>query len=216
MHLCCCCSRRLLKRPPHNSQSAPPAHDSRNAPPGSSSALNKNFNSLYDSPAEPDTLTGSYTTRTLTTATAATATTTAEEGEDDVITSSESEPDLSAVFASRRLTRPASTGRSNSILVELEEEEDESRAVGFGAVPKMSPDPYEDFKKSIEEMVAALGLRRPAVDDQDEQQQQQQQVRRLQELLLCYLALNRKNAHKYIVGAFADVLRGFSLHTTGG
>lgn len=29
---------------------------------------------------------------------------------------------------------------------------------------------------------------------------------RLHELLLCYLALNPKSAHKFIVGAFADLL----------
>ncbi|XP_074573437.1 uncharacterized protein LOC141829839 [Curcuma longa] len=107
-----------------------------------------------------------------------------------------SERDLSTAIASRRLL-PASPGRSNSIV-------DSSAApVAFGirgivaaAVPTYSPDPYGDFRRSMEEMVAALGL--DAAGDH--------RARRLHELLLCYLTLNRKHAHKYIVSAFFDLL----------
>lgn len=114
------------------------------------------------------------------------------------------------MFASRRLLRPGSTGRSNSIV----DGAGEAGPVGFGAVPKLSPDPYGDFKRSMEEMVAAMGLAEEDGGDHVGQQRRLQlsgaQQMRLQELLLCYLALNRKNAHKYIVGAFSDVLRGLS------
>ncbi|CAL9116088.1 unnamed protein product [Musa textilis] len=104
--------------------------------------------------------------------------------------SCESPRDLSSAIASRRLL-PASPGRSNSIV--------DSAAVAVGAgtgvpVPTYSPDPYRDFRRSMEEMVAALGL-----DARDHRAH-------LHELLLCYLALNRKHAHKYIVSAFADLL----------
>lgn len=162
----------------------------------------KNFNSLYDPTSDSDTFTrfgsGSTSQQTLTT--------------DDVIDTSDSEPepDLSTVIASRRLTRPASTGRSNSI---VDGDEGEKR-VGFGAVPTMSPDPYGDFKRSIEEMVAALGIvekhgrRRSGDHHRRRGELSGAQQRRLQELLLCYLALNGKSAHKYIVGAFAEVIRG--------
>lgn len=47
----------------------------------------------------------------------------------------------------------------------------------------------------MEEMVEARGL--PDVESNWEF---------LHELLLCYLALNPKNTHKFIVGAFADLL----------
>lgn len=39
--------------------------------------------------------------------------------------------------------------------------------------------------------------------------------RRLHELLLCYLALNRKHAHKYIVSAFSDLLLALATGDTG-
>ncbi|WOL20654.1 hypothetical protein Cni_G29459 [Canna indica] len=103
-----------------------------------------------------------------------------------------SERDLSTAIASRRLL-PASPGRSNSIV--------DSAAVDVGtgagvAVPTYSPDPYWDFRRSMEEMVAALGLDNDAAAKRAH----------LHDLLLCYLALNGKHAHKYIVSAFADLV----------
>lgn len=64
------------------------------------------------------------------------------------------------------------------------------------AVPTYSPDPHADFLKSMEEMSAALQLDARRRGDRA----------RLHELLLCYLALNDKRAHRYIVSAFTDLL----------
>ncbi|CAA6657106.1 unnamed protein product [Spirodela intermedia] len=54
-----------------------------------------------------------------------------------------------------------------------------------------SRDPYRDFRTSMEEMVVAHGL---------------QDWSSLQELLHCYLRLNEKKTHRFIVLAFMDLL----------
>lgn len=59
-----------------------------------------------------------------------------------------------------------------------------------------SIDPYADFKKSMEEMVEAHGLK---------------DWRCLEELLTCYLKVNSKSNHGYIVGAFVDLLVGLAF-----
>ncbi|KAL4182930.1 hypothetical protein AMTRI_Chr11g152680 [Amborella trichopoda] len=56
-----------------------------------------------------------------------------------------------------------------------------------------SDDPYMDFRVSMEEMVQAHGIKEWSC---------------LEELLQCYLRVNGKKAHKYIVGAFVDLLIG--------
>ncbi|KAG1333973.1 transcription repressor OFP12 [Cocos nucifera] len=201
-----CFSR--LKRPSHSAP--PPIPHSLNAPTtsasSSSSVVFKSFNSLYvPTASESETL-----TQTLSSSSAAAAAAAAEGSSFSSITSSSSAPgttaaanygpcpserELSTAIASRRFF-PAAPGPSNSIV--------DSAAVAVGvvgegvAVPTYSPDPYWDFRRSMEEMVAALGLdlRVHAVH--------------LHELLLCYLALNRKHAHKYIVGAFADLIVGLA------
>lgn len=63
------------------------------------------------------------------------------------------------------------------------------------AVPTYSPDPYLDFRRSMQEMVEARDL----VDVKANWDY-------LHELLLCYLALNPKSTHKFIIRAFADLL----------
>lgn len=63
------------------------------------------------------------------------------------------------------------------------------------AVHTDSPDPYMDFRRSMQEMVEAGEL----VDVKANWDY-------LQELLLCYLALNPKSTHKFIISAFADLL----------
>lgn len=63
------------------------------------------------------------------------------------------------------------------------------------AVPTYSPDPYLDFRQSMQEMVEARDL----VDVKSN-------LDYLHELLLCYLALNPKTTHKFITEAFADLL----------
>ncbi|VFQ63885.1 unnamed protein product [Cuscuta campestris] len=60
------------------------------------------------------------------------------------------------------------------------------------AVAMDSGDPYSDFKKSMEEMVASNG------------------IESLQELLGWYLKMNEKENHGYIVRAFMDLLIGIS------
>ncbi|XP_061366974.1 transcription repressor OFP16-like [Gastrolobium bilobum] len=67
---------------------------------------------------------------------------------------------------------------------------------GSVAVSTYSPDPYLDFRRSMQEMVEA----RPELMDVKSNWDV------LQELLLCYLALNPKSIHKFILGAFADLL----------
>lgn len=59
-----------------------------------------------------------------------------------------------------------------------------------------SQDPFVDFKKSMEEMVEAHGL----TDWEG-----------LEELLCCYLTVNGKSNHGYIIGAFVDLLVGLSI-----
>ncbi|URD76906.1 hypothetical protein MUK42_31971 [Musa troglodytarum] len=180
----------------HASRSAPlPA--SQNAPTSSSSCESpvvfKNFNSLYDPASDSETLAPTLPSSAVAAAAAGSSFTSSCDAPDDDGGgggSWPSERDLSSAIASRRLL-PASPGRSNSIV--------DSAAVAVGAgtgvpVPTYSPDPYRDFRRSMEEMVAALGL-----DARDHRAH-------LHELLLCYLALNRKHAHKYIVSAFADLL----------
>lgn len=186
-----CFSR--LKRP--SSDSAPPplpisdsapstsASPSPSASSSSNSILFKNFNSLYDLHPSDD-------SETLNPATSPSPTTTTSD--DDV---NPKDDDLCSAIASHRFF-PACPGRSKSIV--------DSAAVsvyGIGsgvAVPTYSPDPYNDFRRSMEEMVEALGLDKRA------------HWTRLQELLLCYLALNSKQTHKYIIRAFADLLLGLT------
>lgn len=54
-----------------------------------------------------------------------------------------------------------------------------------------SDDPYEDFKRSMEEMVESHGVK---------------DWENLEELLSWYLRVNGKNNHGFIVGAFVDLL----------
>ncbi|KAJ6361897.1 hypothetical protein OIU78_002326 [Salix suchowensis] len=85
-------------------------------------------------------------------------------------------------------------GETNSILEEAKAGEEfpfkESVVLSME-----SQDPHLDFKKSMEEMVEAHGL----VDWEG-----------LEELLSCYLKVNGKSNHGYIVSAFVDLLAGFA------
>lgn len=115
---------------------------------------------------------------------------------DSTDVSSSSELDISSAIASRRLLL-ASPGRSNSL---VDSASVALRAGDAVAVATYSTDPYRDFRLSMEEMVAALGIDAGAPH--------------LHELLVCYLALNRKHVHKYILRAFADLLVVLTV-TTG-
>ncbi|KAD7479885.1 hypothetical protein R6Q59_008716 [Mikania micrantha] len=69
------------------------------------------------------------------------------------------------------------------------------------AVEMETEDPYDEFKKSMEEMVEIYGLK-----DWD----------CLEELLVWYLRMNEKANHEFIVGAFFDLLAGISSGGGGG
>ncbi|KAI3471771.1 hypothetical protein Pfo_028424 [Paulownia fortunei] len=86
-------------------------------------------------------------------------------------------------------------GETSSIL-------EEAKAYGFPykesvAIMAMdSRDPFLDFRVSMEEMVEAHGLK---------------DWECLEELLTCYLRVNGKSNHGYIVGAFVDLLLHLAL-----
>ncbi|KAJ9188114.1 hypothetical protein P3X46_003506 [Hevea brasiliensis] len=150
-----------------------------------------------------------------------------------VASSSSSEPDFATIFASQRFFF-SSPGRSNSIIESTpssatptessgslvgikcdnaaplsdtgtmnNDQSDRSSLESWNsgavkhsvAVHTYSPDPYLDFRRSMQEMVEAREL----VDVKANWDY-------LHELLLCYLALNPKSTHKFIVRAFADLL----------
>ncbi|XP_020213415.1 transcription repressor OFP13 [Cajanus cajan] len=62
-----------------------------------------------------------------------------------------------------------------------------------------SEDPYEDFKRSMEEMVESHGVR---------------DWEGLEELLSWYLRVNGRNNHGFIVGAFVDLLFSIAASNT--
>ncbi|KAB2629768.1 transcription repressor OFP13-like [Pyrus ussuriensis x Pyrus communis] len=107
-------------------------------------------------------------------------------------------------------------GQTSSVLVETKEAEAGAAAAatadegGDGvnnvipfkesvALSIDSPDPIVDFRKSMEEMVEAHGLK---------------DWENLEELLCWYLRVNGKSNHGYIVGAFVDLLVGLAFTTT--
>lgn len=174
-------------------------------------ALIKNFNSIYDTSAN-----SAGSTTTSTSKSVAFSTT-----EDNRFSSSEEDsddynidciPDFSTVFASQRFFF-SSPGKSNSIIDSPPEimklplvissppppppVENDIKSVSEGvvAIQTYSPDPYADFRRSMQEMVEAHELRDLKADWDY-----------LHELLLCYLSLNPKHTHKLIIGAFTDLI----------
>ncbi|KAL5224667.1 hypothetical protein ABZP36_011306 [Zizania latifolia] len=134
---------------------------------------------------------------------------------------------LSTAIASRRLL-PASPGRSNSIVDSAEHAAPSGSggacslgrpaAAPAGAaasgilvcgdeparpVPVSTASPRAEFLKSMTEMVDAMGLDARRGADRA----------RLHELLLCYIALNDRDALPDILGAFTDLL--FALNVNG-
>lgn len=139
-----------------------------------------------------------------------------------IIDSSESEAsssldkstDFSAIFASQRLI-VTSPGRSNSIFDSLSSsscEQQEKLVRGGVAIKKDSPDPYADFRKSMQEMVEAREKESKIKNHEslESVRDENDYVRNdlleyLQELLICYLNLNPKSTHKFIIRAFSDL-----------
>ncbi|KAJ6430069.1 hypothetical protein OIU84_021470 [Salix udensis] len=103
----------------------------------------KNFNSLYDLSSAP-------TSKSLSTP----STTSFSSSYSDSDT--ESNLDFATILASRRFFF-SSPGRSNSIVESLPEPQ--TPVSGGVAVKKYSPDPYTDFKHSMQEMIEARELR---------------------------------------------------------
>ncbi|WMV06989.1 hypothetical protein MTR67_000374 [Solanum verrucosum] len=68
---------------------------------------------------------------------------------------------------------------------------DEGNIISFVPMGLDSNDPFVDFRKSMEEMVEAYEIK---------------DWENLEELLTCYLKVNCKSNHGYIVGAFVDLL----------
>ncbi|KAB5545010.1 hypothetical protein DKX38_013122 [Salix brachista] len=100
--------------------------------------------------------------------------------------------DFATILASHRFFF-SSPGRSNSIIESLPEPQ--TPVSGGVAVKKYSPDPYTDFKHSMQEMIEARELRDVRANWDY-----------LHELLSCYLELNPKHTHKFIISAFADIV----------
>ncbi|KAK1352650.1 Transcription repressor [Heracleum sosnowskyi] len=155
-----------------NSQASPPHEEGDH-----SHFLMKSFNSLYD----PTTSFEPYTAT----------------------------PDFATAYASQRFFF-SSPGRSNSIVDSTSSLASTSSSSllpehdtlsGGIAVPTLSPDPYLDFFRSMQDMVEAYGLTDLKTN-----------YNNLHELFRCYLSLNPKSTHKYIVRAFTDLL--ISLMTT--
>ncbi|GAB2282360.1 hypothetical protein Dimus_016905 [Dionaea muscipula] len=201
LHLCF----SAIKRPQITQHPTPANHSRPSSAAAAATAATffKNYNSLYDfsAAAPPDNPPPptSYSDDLSPSSSSSHA--------DDHIDDAEATPDFAALHASNRFFF-SSPGRSNSIidssssssslLDSLPQESDPSHvAAGGVAVQTYSPDPYSDFRRSMQEMVEArdksFGDSRSNWDY-------------LHELLLCYLSLNPKSTHGFIIKAFADVL----------
>ena len=183
-------------------QSTPPSdqnQDHHNHPSlsTSSSIIIKNFNSLYN-------LTSSQTqhSTSLTSSTITEFFSSSSDDSDDT-DHSPPPPDFATVFASQRFFF-STPGHSNSIVDSTQhphppDDHDHNNTMFLVnesvKIPKYSLDPYVDFRRSMQEMVDARNLN----DFTTEWEY-------LHELLLCYLTLNPKNTHKYIIQAFSDLV----------
>ncbi|XVF38239.1 hypothetical protein REPUB_Repub20aG0082900 [Reevesia pubescens] len=177
----------------HESSILPPSPTKQDDTATSSTRLLlKNFNSIYDMSNS-----SASTSKSL-----LTPSTDTDFLSSDYDSDAESPPDFATIFASQRFFF-SSPGRSNSIIEspdtrpEAESSvETETPALDGGvAVKKYSPDPYKDFRFSMQEMIEARNLTDVKKDWEF-----------LHELLLCYLTLNPQNTHKFIISAFADIV----------
>ncbi|CAH8368099.1 unnamed protein product [Eruca vesicaria subsp. sativa] len=200
-----------------NPSTAAASDDDPNRP---SILLINNFNHLYNDSAAavskrlidaPPSSTTTFTASTSTAAYSSSSSTSLDESDNYDFTPEHSPPpDLTSVLASRRFFF-SSPGRSNLITdspdlrhrfsyetATTTTTTSPTRLLTGGTAVKQyvqSPDPYNDFRRSMQEMLDA------ATDAGD--------VRRdefLHELLLSYLSLNAADTHKFIIRAFADVL----------
>ncbi|CAN4091321.1 unnamed protein product [Withania somnifera] len=175
----------------------------------------KNFNSIFDISSDSTTTSKSLTTSSITT-------TEGKDNDNNIFSAFEDSdysdnyphsnniPDFSNIFASQRFFF-SSPGNSNSLvdfsaMTTTQSPENPKEVVTGGiAVQINSRDPYFDFRRSMQEMVEAHEL----TDVKDNWEF-------LHELLLCYLNLNTKHNHKYILDAFSDlVVSLMSFEDTG-
>lgn len=200
------CSFSLSKCLPTTTQSPPRLSDAENddhyvshSPSYSSSSntVMKNFNSLYNDLAAASSA-GS------TSKSAATDDFFSSSADDyDVDSDHSPPPDFAAVFASQRFFF-SSPGKSNSIteskpaVSAAATETGKSPPFDGVEVRKYSVDPYLDFRRSMQEMIEA----RNVIGDDDHRSD----LEYLHELLLCFLALNPRDTHRFIISAFSDIV----------
>ncbi|GLT99636.1 hypothetical protein SLE2022_170610 [Rubroshorea leprosula] len=145
----------------------------------------KNFNSLYDFSSSASTSKSIITHST-------------DRSDTDTDCESDSPPDFATLFASQRFFF-SSPGLSNSIVESPDTKPRDSIEIppldGGVAVKKFSPDPYRDFRCSMQEMIESRNVKDVRSDWEF-----------LHELLFCYLTLNPKQTHKFIISAFADII----------
>ncbi|XP_021805733.1 transcription repressor OFP12-like [Prunus avium] len=207
-------TRPLTLQSPDNDHSRPlptTAADGATATTSTSSTslMIKNFNSLYDD---------QYMFDSTTTSKSLSSSVSSSETDTDAPAA-----DFATAFASRRFFF-SSPGRSNSIVdqsasspssIAASSESPNHKLVNHSvAVPTFSPDPYRDFRRSMQEMVEAReGMNN---EEEEEGEKKKSNWEFLHELLLCYLALNPKSTHKFIIGAFADLLVSLMPSPGGG
>ncbi|XP_073274960.1 uncharacterized protein [Primulina huaijiensis] len=99
--------------------------------------------------------------------------------------------------SSSSLITDEASSTSASVAEESEEisAEDRKAPDDFIVVFTHSPSPYEDFRRSMQEMVEARLEHSGKVDWEF-----------LEELLFCYLDLNNKKSYRYILHAFVDLI----------
>ena len=173
----------------HESSILPPSPTKQDDTTSSTTNFLKNFNSLYDLSSSASSSKSLLTPSTDT-----------DFMSSDFDFDAKSPPDFATIFASQRFFF-SSPGRSNSIIEshdtrpEVESSIETPPLDGGVAVKKYSPDPYKDFRFSMQEMIEAKNLTDVKKDWE-----------LLHELLLCYLTLNPKNTHKFIISAFTDIV----------
>ncbi|CAI9753583.1 unnamed protein product [Fraxinus pennsylvanica] len=112
----------------------------------------------------------------------------------DSDTDTDSIPDFAPVLASQRFFFSC-PGRSNAIIEPPESPPRQAVVDGGVAIQTYSLNPYAEFRKSMQEMIEEREFTDVEADFEF-----------LHELLLCYLTLNPKHNHKFIIGAFSDVI----------
>ncbi|XP_021716905.1 transcription repressor OFP12-like [Chenopodium quinoa] len=184
-----------------------------NHPHPSSSILN-NFNIVFDNPSTSSSSSAATTSIFLDNNLSSSFSNSSA-----TATATDECPDLSAIFASQRLF-VSTPGLSNSILESpsFDDHQKQEKLVGGGVpIKKDSPDPYSDFRRSMQEMIEARKIEMKRNNqhnlvalnsdgDEDANDESDDLSEYLKELLLCYLNLNPKHTHKFIIEAFADLL----------